>query len=243
MRNLKNISLILDDIFCGWNYPSREHPGFFIRYNNQNMDFQFIFSLVVLLFSVIIHEISHGYAALILGDRTAEYEGRLTLNPIPHIDLVGTIVLPAISLMLPGSLLFGWAKPVPYNPYNLRNQRWGEAIVAFAGPASNILLALIFGLFLRFFVIPQGMLNGGVGTLCAIIVLVNCTLAIFNLIPVPPLDGSKIVTALLPSGWMKVRNAIEQFGFVGVIVFLIFLWQFFEPLIPWLFGLITGLSI
>ncbi|HEY4500581.1 MAG TPA: site-2 protease family protein [Candidatus Paceibacterota bacterium] len=108
------------------------------------MDFQFIFSLIVLLFSVVIHEISHGYAALFLGDRTAEYAGRLTLNPIKHIDLVGTIILPVISLLLPGSFLFGWAKPVPYNPYNLRNQRWGEAIVAAAGPLSNILLALIF---------------------------------------------------------------------------------------------------
>ncbi len=207
------------------------------------MDFQFIFSLAVLLFSVIIHEVSHGYAALFLGDKTAEYEGRLTLNPIPHIDLIGTIILPTLSLLLPGSLLFGWAKPVPYNPYNLRNQRWGEAFVAFAGPLSNILIALAFGLFLRFYIVPQGIVGGPVGTMCAIIVLVNITLAIFNLMPIPPLDGSKILSSVLPSGFRRVRESIERFGFIGVIIFLIFIWQFFAPVIPWLFGVITGLSV
>jgi Zn-dependent protease len=206
------------------------------------MDFQFVFSLIVLLFSVVIHEVSHGYAALLQGDRTAEYEGRLTINPIKHIDPVGTILLPALSLMLPGSFLFGWAKPVPFNPYNLRNQRWGEAIVAAAGPLSNIALAVVFGLFLRLYLVPAGIANGPVGSMCAIIVLVNVTLAIFNLVPIPPLDGSKILSAILPSGWMRVRESIERFGFVGVIVFLVFIWQFFAPLIPWLFGLITGIT-
>jgi Zn-dependent protease len=207
------------------------------------MDFQFIFSLAVLLFSVVIHEVSHGYAALFQGDHTAEYEGRLTLNPVKHIDLVGTIILPVLSLLLPGSFLFGWAKPVPFNPYNLRNQRWGEAIVAAAGPLSNIFLALIFGLFIRLYLIPQNMMGSPVTVLCSIIVLVNVTLAIFNLVPIPPLDGSKILSAVLPDGWMKVRQSIERFGFVGVIIFLLFIWQFFAPLIPWLFRLITGLSI
>ena len=170
------------------------------------MDFQFIFSLIVLLFSVVIHEVSHGYAALYLGDKTAEYEGRLTLNPLKHIDMLGTIILPALSLMLPGNLLFGWAKPVPFNPYNLRNRRWGEAIVAAAGPASNILIAVIFGFFIRFFLVPHNLLGNPAGELCALIVLVNITLAIFNLVPVPPLDGSKIISTLLPSGFMKVRE-------------------------------------
>ncbi|HVT75040.1 MAG TPA: site-2 protease family protein [Candidatus Paceibacterota bacterium] len=206
------------------------------------MDFQFVFSLIVLLFSVIIHEIAHGYAALIQGDRTAEYEGRLTLNPLKHIDPVGTIILPALSLLLPGGILFGWAKPVPFNPHNLRNKRWGEALVAVAGPLSNLVIALIFGLFIRFYLIPSGLINGPVAGLCAIIALVNITLAVFNLIPVPPLDGSKIISAVLPQGWMRVRQGLEQFGFIGVIIFLVFLWQFFQPIIPWLFSLITGIS-
>lgn len=207
------------------------------------MEFQFIFSLIILLFSVIIHEVSHGYAALALGDQTAERAGRLTLNPIPHIDLVGTIILPAMSLMLPGSFLFGWAKPVPFNPYNLRSQRWGEAIVAAAGPLSNVLLALVFGLFIRLYLVPHDIVNGPVGNLCATIVLVNITLAIFNLVPIPPLDGSKILSSILPKSWMSIRRFIEKFGFVGVIIFLVFIWQFFAPLIPWLFGLITGLHL
>lgn len=207
-----------------------------------NMDFQFIFSLIVLLFSVVIHEVSHGYAALCLGDRTAEYEGRLTLNPIKHIDMVGTILFPAISLLLPGSFLFGWAKPVPYNPYNLRNQRWGEAMVAAAGPLSNIVLAIIFGLFIRFYLIPAGMLDHSISIISQVIVAVNITLAIFNLIPIPPLDGSKIISSVLPQSFMRVRRAMEDFGFFGVIIFLLFIWQFFAPLIPWLFGLLTGIS-
>jgi Zn-dependent protease len=203
------------------------------------MDIQLAFSLIILLFSVVIHEVSHGYAALALGDRTAEYEGRLTLNPIKHIDPVGTIVFPLLSIVL-GGLFFGWAKPVPYNPYNLRNKRWGEAIVAAAGPASNILLALIFGLFIRFYIVPNGMIESATGTLCAIIVQVNLMLAVFNLVPIPPLDGSKILSSILPRSFMKVRQGLEAFGFIGVIIFLVFLWKFFSPLIPWLFNLFTG---
>ncbi|PJE74474.1 MAG: hypothetical protein COV01_00340 [Candidatus Taylorbacteria bacterium CG10_big_fil_rev_8_21_14_0_10_41_48] len=205
------------------------------------MDFQFIFSLIILLFSVVIHEVSHGYAALIQGDKTAEYAGRLTLNPIKHIDMVGTILLPVFSIMF-GGFLFGWAKPVPYNPYNLRNQRWGELYVAIAGPLANIALALVFGLFIRFYVIPAGLLAGPIGTISSIIVLINVTLALFNLMPVPPLDGSKIISALLPAGFMAIRQKIEQFGFIGVLIFVVLIWQFIYPLIPWLFSVITGIS-
>lgn len=207
------------------------------------MDIQFVFSLIALLFSVIIHEVAHGYAALLQGDRTADYEGRLTLNPIKHIDPVGTVLFPALTLMMPGGFLFGWAKPVPYNPYNLKNQRWGEAIVALAGPLSNVALAVVFGLFVRFYLVPAGLALSPAGIMCSVVVLVNITLAIFNMMPVPPLDGSKVISAVLPSGWMRVREGIERFGFVGVIIFLVFVWQFFQPVIPWLFGLITGISI
>jgi len=205
------------------------------------MDIQFIFSLLILLFSVVIHEVSHGYAALFLGDRTAEYEGRLTLNPIKHIDPIGTIAFPLLGLLF-GGIIFGWAKPVPYNPYNLRNKRWGEAIVAFAGPLSNILLALIFGLFIRFYIIPHDLISSPLGSLSVIIVLINITLALFNLVPVPPLDGSKILSSFLPQGAVKVRESIERFGFFGVLIFIFFFWQFFSPIIPWAFGLITGMS-
>ncbi len=212
------------------------------RFSKDYMDIQFLFSLVILLFSVIIHEISHGYAALALGDRTAEYEGRLTLNPVKHIDFIGTIVFPLITILLPGGFIFGWAKPVPYNPYNLRNRKWGEALVAAAGPASNIALALIFGLFIRFYVLPQGLLDSPLGALSQIIVLVNIVLAVFNLVPIPPLDGSKILTSLLPERFLALRQSMERMGFLAVIIFLIFFWQFFQPLIPFLFGVFTGLG-
>lgn len=207
------------------------------------MDAQLIFSLVILLFSVIIHEVAHGYAALALGDRTAAYEGRLTLNPVRHVDIMGTIVFPLITLLLPGGFLFGWAKPVPYNPYNFsaKSKRWGEAFVAAAGPLSNIALALIFGLFIRFYALPHDLIASPIGVLSQIIVIVNLTLAIFNLVPIPPLDGSKILTSILPQRFMALREGIERLGFLGVIIFLIFFWQFFQPLIPFLFGVFTGL--
>ncbi len=205
------------------------------------MDLQLIFSLVILLFSVIIHEIAHGYAALALGDKTAAYEGRLTLNPLRHIDIMGTIVFPVITLLLPGGIVFGWAKPVPYNPYNLRNRRWGEGLVAAAGPLSNIIIALIFGTFIRLYVWPQGLLESPLGVLSQIIVIINLTLAVFNLVPIPPLDGSKVLTTLLPQRFVAFRERVERLGFLGVIIFLVFFWQFFSPLVPLLFRVFTGL--
>jgi Zn-dependent protease len=155
--------------------------------------------------------------------------------------MIGTIVFPIISILI-GGFLFGWAKPVPYNPHNLKNQRWGEAIVALAGPLSNILLALIFGLFVRFYIVPAGLVDSPMSLMCYMIVLINITLALFNLIPIPPLDGSKILTSFLPAQFMRVRENVERFGFVGVIIFLLLIWQFFAPIIPWLFKLITGVS-
>src|SRR5271154_4896319 len=144
-------------------------------------------SLVILILSIIAHEVAHGYAANSLGDPTARLAGRLTLNPIPHIDLMGSIVIPALLIFTQSPILFGWAKPVPYNPYNLRNQRWGETIVAVAGSATNLLLALIFGLIVRFG-LSIGF-NQSALSLAATIAFVNLFLGLFNLIPFPPLDG------------------------------------------------------
>ena len=114
------------------------------------METTIIFSIAILVMSVVIHEVAHGYAALWQGDVTAKYAGRLTLNPIKHLDPFGSVILPLLMALLPGNLIFGWAKPVPYNPYNLKNQRWGELIVAAAGPISNVIIALVFGLLIRF---------------------------------------------------------------------------------------------
>jgi len=190
--------------------------------------------------SVVIHEVAHGYAALALGDTTAKYQGRLTLNPIAHLDPVGSFLVPLIGYFL-GGFIIGWAKPVPFNPYNLRNARWGEALVAVAGPLSNIALAIIFGLVVRF-VAGEGLLGPAALGLLSFIVLINITLAFFNLLPVPPLDGSKILFALLPQSWQNFRIIFEKVGFVLVLVLVFSLWQFMSPLIYRLFGLLTGLA-
>lgn len=204
------------------------------------MDISFIFGLLILLVSVVIHEVSHGYAALFLGDHTAEYEGRLTLNPIKHIDPFGTIILPLIFILLPGGFIFGWAKPVPYNPYNLKNQRWGEAIVAFAGPLSNILIAVVFGLIIRF--VPSVINNENLISILATTVFINLVLAFFNLIPMPPLDGSKILWSVLPAKFLHIREKLEKMGFLLVLLIAIFLWQMIIPLISLMFSFITGVG-
>lgn len=204
------------------------------------MDINFVFSIIVLIFSVIIHEVSHGYAAYLQGDNTAKFAGRLNLNPLNHLEWFGSFFLPVMSYFL-GGFIIGWAKPVPFNPYNLRNQRWGEAIVAFAGPLSNILIALFFGLLLRFGLLAP--LGEGFMTIAFIIVFINLVLATFNLVPIPPLDGSKILFSFLPYGMQDVRNWMEQNGTFILIFFIFFLWKYIVPLVGLEFKLITGLAV
>jgi Zn-dependent protease len=208
-----------------------------------------ILSLVILILSIIAHEVAHGYAANSLGDPTARLAGRLTLNPIPHIDLMGSIVIPALLIFTQSPILFGWAKPVPYNPYNLRDQRWGETIVAVAGSATNLLLALVFGLIVRFGVsigFDQTAL-----TVAAVIAFVNLFLGLFNLIPFPPLDGFTALRSALPwsaaSGLHQFENRVRTAGPVALILFLlVFSYIFAGPFfafVAWVFGLLTGSSI
>ncbi len=198
-----------------------------------------IVQFIILIMSVVVHEVSHGYAAQSLGDPTARLAGRLTLNPLKHLDPVGSFVVPLIT-WFSGGFVFGWAKPVPYNPYNLRPSRWSEAFVAIAGPLSNIALAICFGLLIRF---ATGLFPVGAITIFAMIVLVNISLAIFNLIPIPPLDGSKILFAFLPLHLSHVREMLERYGFVLVIIFVITLSHFLVPAVSGLFHLITGVSL
>lgn len=181
-------------------------------------------TIAALIMSIVIHEVAHGFMANYLGDPTARLAGRLTINPISHIDPVGSIVIPALLYMSNAGLLFGWAKPVPYNPYNLKNQRWGEALVAAAGPGTNILIALVFSIVIR--------LSGSIGGSAAFveilgyIVYINILLACFNMIPIPPLDGSKILAAFLPYRLeMKYRALtalVEQNGILATFVFIFF---------------------
>jgi Zn-dependent protease len=205
-----------------------------------------LLTFVVLILSVIAHEVAHGYAANSLGDPTARLAGRLTINPLPHIDVMGSIVIPALLVFSNSPILFGWAKPVPYNPYNLKNQRWGEMLVAVAGSATNISLAIIFGLLVRF---------GGVIGLDATMLLfawyigyINLFLGLFNLIPFPPLDGFTALRSALPwhlsGGLRRLEYQFRSAGVVSLILFLlIFSYVFAAPffsLVLWLFGLITG---
>ncbi len=207
-----------------------------------------LLSFVILIFSIIAHEVAHGYAADSLGDPTARLSGRLTLNPLPHIDFMGSIVIPALLIFSGSSILFGWAKPVPYNPYNLKNHRWGEVFVAIAGSATNILLAVIFGLIVRF--------GGAALPATAIVLAVNITfinlfLGLFNLIPFPPLDGFTVLRGALPwhlsSRLSRFEQQVRAAGFLSLILFLIiFSYIFVGPFfnfVLWLFGLITGSSI
>ena len=200
----------------------------------------FIFAIAVLIMSIVIHEVSHGYSAYLLGDPTAKYEGRLTLNPIKHLDLFGSFLIPMLTYMV-GGFIFGWAKPVPYNPYNLKDQKWGPAIVGIAGPASNFLVALFFGLIIRFGTVLE-ILPMAFFEIASLVVFINLLLMFFNLIPIPPLDGSKVLFAVLPYKWQDVQHTLERYGFLILLFFIIFLWQLVLPIILFLFKVITGIS-
>jgi Zn-dependent protease len=206
------------------------------------MQVDFIFAIAILIMSVVLHEVSHGYAAYALGDPTAKYAGRLTLNPLKHLDIFGSVILPVFTY-LTGGFILGWAKPVPFNPYNLKNQKWGPAIVGAAGPLTNLLVVLAFGAIVRFnealVFLPASFFQ-----LAGLIVLINLTLAILNLIPIPPLDGSRLFFAFLPWRWQHIQYTLERYSFIFVLIFIFFIWPYiFLPIVSLLFKLITGLSI
>ncbi len=209
------------------------------------MDLNPIFQIIILVFSVIIHEISHGFMALSFGDKTAEYEGRLTLNPIKHIDIIGSIILPLLLYVTHAGFMIGWAKPVPYNPYNLRNRKIAEPLVAFAGPLSNLFVAVIFGIAIRL-LISMNFVSDQLLLIFAFVVLINISLAIFNLIPIPPLDGSKIFFTFVPiGGRFAFSEFAQKYGLLFIIAIFVFMptiVSFLSPIIFYLFSLITGLS-
>lgn len=200
-----------------------------------------VFQFIILIFAIMIHEVSHGAMANLLGDSTAKDEGRLTLNPAKHFDFFGSFLLPLMLFFASsGRLLFGWAKPVPFNPYNLKNPKRDAGLIGLAGPLSNILLAIIFGIAIRLIDYFQIVSIFRIAPFFALIVQINLFLAVFNLVPIPPLDGSKILFALLPRNAGRVMLTLEQYGIYILVIFMFFGFQFIYPIIDFLYKLILG---
>ena len=197
-----------------------------------------LITFIILIFSAIVHEVAHGLMAEKLGDDTARDEGRITLNPIPHIDPFGSILLPLLLLSVGSPIIFGAAKPVPVNFNNLRPRKLGMALVSLAGPLSNFALAILLTV-----PIKLGLANPVAYPILIQAILINLVLGTFNLIPIPPLDGSKILAALAPDEWMHKILSLERWGFILVIIFLMLGWLqiILYPVIMW-FGKIFGIQ-
>lgn len=198
-----------------------------------------IFQLIVLVFSVIIHEVSHGAMAYRLGDPTAKNAGRLTLNPLKHLDFFGSFLVPLALFLARSPILFGWAKPVPFNPLYLKNPKRDSGLIGLAGPASNFITAIIFSLILKIFV-ALSFTNAPLIIFFDIIIFINIILGTFNLLPIPPLDGSKVLFAFLPTGPRAERFQIilEQYGIFILLFFIFFAFNLIAPLIYKLYGLL-----
>lgn len=198
-----------------------------------------VFYIVVLVMSVVIHEVSHGYVAEYFGDKTARFAGRLTLNPFRHLDWFGSIILPLILVISKAGFIIGWAKPVPYNPENLSNRRLGTIAVAFAGIFANLAIAFFFGLAIRlavyyqFFSEPFYFITG-------LIVFLNLLLALFNLMPFPPLDGSKILFSLLPTRFYYLEALLQRYAIFVFLLFIFFIWNQVFPVVLFLYKVFAG---
>lgn len=190
---------------------------------------QILITLLILLFSAIVHEVAHGLMAEKLGDDTAREEGRITLNPIVHIDPFGSILLPLMLLVLHSPVIFGAAKPVPVNFSNLKPRKWGMILVSLAGPVSNFCLAIIFAVIIKLHltnVYSYDILMYGI--------LINLVLGVFNLVPIPPLDGSKILAAVLPEKLLYYFFQFERYGFVLLFLFL------YIGVLDWIYSPVLG---
>ena len=201
---------------------------------------EIIFLIVILIFSIVLHEVSHGVVANALGDPTAKLAGRLTLNPIPHLDLMGSIILPLILVILPGNFIIGWAKPVPVNPFNLRG-KYASALVGLAGPGSNLAIALVFGLALRF--LPIFEFNQALFFILGFIVYLNILLAVFNLIPIPPLDGSHILFTFLPRSYDHIKIFLARYGIFLMLFLIFFFFSFILFVVNLIFEPLTSISL
>jgi len=202
-----------------------------------------IFSIIILIFSIIIHEVAHGAMAEKLGDKTARDMGRISLNPIKHIDLFGSIIVPLLLVISNSGILIGWAKPVPINPYALRDRKYGQAKVALAGPLANISVAIIFAIIFRFVPLPTNLFGSNLALILQYVVWINLLLAFFNLTPIPPLDGSHILFAFLPPSADGVKIFLNKFGIIILIMFIYFIFPYFGKYLMEIFQLLVGVRV
>ncbi len=190
------------------------------------MNIENIIFVVVLVISIILHEIAHGYAADKLGDPTARLQGRLSLNPLVHIDWIGSVILPFFLVLSGAPFVLGWAKPVPFNPYNMKNPRTGAMIVAIVGPLTNLLLAIMGSLLLH-----VGIFGAGGNYFLMSLIITNIALAVFNLVPIPPLDGHHLLFGIIPTRFNHIKNFLRKYSFIILIIFVMYGWEFISPII------------
>lgn len=201
-----------------------------------------IFYFLVLIISIIVHEVAHGIAAEREGDPTARMLGRITLNPLKHIEWFGSVILPLVLILSKAGFVVGWAKPVPYNPDNLKRGKKSVAIVAIAGIVVNLSIAIFFGLLIRLAPFAH-IYSTGFFEIASIIVLVNIVLALFNAIPIAPLDGFRFLGAILPFKYERQMRALEKYSLPILIIFLFWGWKFVAPLAFKIFTLLTGITL
>ncbi|OGK21062.1 hypothetical protein A2866_01890 [Candidatus Roizmanbacteria bacterium RIFCSPHIGHO2_01_FULL_39_8] len=178
--------------------------------------------IFILIYSIILHEVAHGLVADYLGDPTARLMKRLTLNPFPHIDPIGSILLPLLLIVTGSNFLFGWAKPVPFDPFNLKNPRRDSALISLAGPATNLFIALVGSILMRLLIFIELPVLSTIGMLILpVVIIINISLAVFNLLPIAPLDGFKIVGGILSEHRAKEWYELERYGFIFLMILLI----------------------
>jgi Zn-dependent protease len=201
-----------------------------------------IFYFLILMISIIVHEVAHGLIAEREGDPTARMLGRITLNPAKHIDWFGSVILPLVLILTNAGFVVGWAKPVPYNPDNLRNGNKSVAKVSIAGIIVNLGIAIVFGVLIRLSIATH-LISSAFIDIASIIVLVNIVLALFNAIPLAPLDGFRFLSAVLPARAQPTMRIIERYSLPLLLIFILFGWKVVAPFAFTLFALITGVHI